>query len=371
MIPVSKPSTSMLDIKGVANTILEEQLSMRELVTLFEKRVAEYIGVKHAVACTSGTTALHLALMSLRIGQGDEVIIPDMTFVATANAVSYTGAKPVLVDVDPLTWCIDVEKVNDAVTPKTKAIIPVHLYGQPANMPDIKAIAQKHGLYVIEDACEAMGASIENDAEKTMVGAIGDCGVFSFYANKLITSGEGGMVTTNRDDIAQRARKLLGHAMTEERYYHDEIGYNYRMTEMQGALGASQMLAVDKKLVRQIHNWNKYRINLEEFAVFQFSPDGTNSSKWMPAMLLGVPAKRVIERMFVSNVDTRPFFVPLHRLPMYKDDDKRFTISNDLHTRGLCLPSWFDLSYEKTFTIMKKFRRIVQDEQKAAIENEA
>lgn len=223
-IPISEPSITKKEIKYVNDAIKSGWVSsLGPYIDKFEKKFAWYIGTRYALTTLSGTTTLHLALASLGIGNGDEVIIPDLTFIATANAVTYTGAKPIMVDIEKDTWCIDPNAIKKAITAKTKAVMPVHLYGNPANMDEISEICEEYNLYVIEDAAEAHGA--EYKGEK--VGSLGDCGVFSFYGNKIITTGEGGIITTNSENIYDKAIFLRDHAMSKEkRYWHTEVGFN-------------------------------------------------------------------------------------------------------------------------------------------------
>ena len=214
----------------------------------FEAGFARYCGTEFALAVSNGTTGLHLALASLGLTPGDEVIVPDLTFVATANAVAYTGAKPVIADVDPDTLCIDPASVKSLISEKTKAIIPVHLYGHPADMDALMEIGASHGLEIIEDAAEAHGAKYKG----RRVGGFGRCGVFSFYGNKVITTGEGGRLTTNDPAFYRRAKRLRDHAMsTQRRYFHEEIGFNYRLTNLQAALGVAQLERIDEFLDRR------------------------------------------------------------------------------------------------------------------------
>lgn len=256
-IPVAEPSITQKEINYVLAAVKSGWVSsLGTYITKFEQRFADYLGVKYVLTTSNGTAALHLALVSLGIKEGDEVIIPDLTFIATANAVAYTGAKLAVVDVEEETWCIDPESIKKTITERTKMIIPVHLYGHPANMDEIKKIVEKHGLYIVEDAAEAHGAEYKD----RKVGSMGDVGCFSFYGNKIITTGEGGMITTNNGKVYEKAKLLRNHAMDKnKKYWHIEIGYNYRMTNIQAALGLAQFERIDKLIEkkRQIFNWYK------------------------------------------------------------------------------------------------------------------
>ena len=233
-IPVAAPSIGSREIAYVTDAVQSGWVSsIGPYLERFEQAFAEYVGVTRAVAVSNGTVGLHLALYALGIGAGDEVIVPDLTFVATAHAVIQTGATPVFVDVEPDTWCMDPAAVREAITPRTRAVIPVHLYGHAADMSAINMLAEEYGLLVVEDAAEAHGAEISGQR----VGGLGQVGVFSFYGNKIMTTGEGGMLTTNDSILADRLRYLKDHGMSPaERYYHTELAFNYRMTNLQAAV---------------------------------------------------------------------------------------------------------------------------------------
>jgi perosamine synthetase len=269
MIPISKPNISKLEVDYVNQAMESGWISsLGTFISKFEERFAQYCGVKYAIAVSNGTVGLHLALEVLGVGGDDEVIIPDLTFVATANAVRMAGATPVTVDVLKTTYCIDPKKIEDAITPRTKAIIPVHLYGHPADMIEIQRIASEHKLFLIEDAAEAHGASIG----ERRVGSFGDCGVFSFYGNKIITTGEGGMITTNSKDTYERARFLRDHAMSQERkYWHTSVGFNYRMTNIQAAIGLAQMQKIDDFIEERDEILEKYKERLSDLPL-SFNP---------------------------------------------------------------------------------------------------
>ena len=249
MIPIAKPLIADEEIEEVVKVLKSGFIAQGPKVAEFEKKFAEYIGVKHAVATSSGTTALHTALLAAGIKAGDEVITTPFTFAATSNSALYVGAKPVFVDIDPETYNIDPKKLEEAVTDKTRAIIPVHLYGQPADMDPICKIAEEHDLVVIEDAAQAHGA-IYNDKK---AGSIGDAGCFSFYPTKNMTTSEGGMITTDNDEIAETARIIRAHGESE-RYTHVVLGYNFRMTDIAAAIGLVQLKKLDKFNAKRSEN---------------------------------------------------------------------------------------------------------------------
>lgn len=343
MIPVSKPS-----FLGNENFYVNDAIesgwvsSLGRYIEKFECQFADFCGAENALTVSNGTVGLHLALAGLNVGAGDEVIIPDLTFVATANAVRLANASPVTVDVCRETYCIDPEKIYSAITGRTKAIIPVHLYGHPANMDAILEIAQRFDLKVIEDAAEAHGASING----RRVGGIGHCGVFSFYGNKIITTGEGGMIVTNDANLYQRLRFLRDHAMSKEiRYWHTEIGFNYRMTNVQAAIGVAQLEQIDGFLTERRHQLEQYRSNLKDTEVELNPSVGSEPVNWITcAYVAGLGRNkrdRVIELMREKGVDSRPFFFPLSRLPMYGRDVG--ATADMLSESGFNLPTYVGL----------------------------
>ncbi len=261
MISIAKPMIGEEEKKAVVDVLNSGMLASGPKVEEFEKRFAEFVGVKYAVATTSGTAALHLALLSLGIGVGDEVIIPSFSFIATANSILFCNAKPVFCDVDLETFNIDVEKMESLITDRTRAIMPVHLYGQPADMKPILEIAEEHDLYVIGDAAQSHGA--EYDGRR--VGSFGDVECFSFYPTKNMTSGEGGMITTNIEEIAERARSIRNHGREKTRwgYEHNRLGYNYRMTDIAAAIGLEQLKKLPKFNEKRRKNAEYYNGNLD------------------------------------------------------------------------------------------------------------
>lgn len=305
----------------------------------FEEGFAKRCGSRHAIAVTNGTAAIHLALHALGIGPGDEVLVPSLTFVATASAVTFTGATPVFVDSDPETWNISVDDARRHLTSRTRAIIPVHLFGLPARMPDILAFSENHGLCVIEDAAEAHFARIGTRC----VGTFGRAAAFSFYGNKVMTTGEGGMITTQDDDLAGRIRYLRDHAMSpSQRYWHDEIGFNYRMTNLQAALGVAQLGKVDTILERKARIAEWYAEFLGDVSGLSLPPvlPDYASSHWMFSILVrdGAVRNRLMADLTCAGIDTRPFFVPLHTLPPFRPRPA-CPVAVDLAERGLSLPS--------------------------------
>ena len=345
-VPIAEPKLGGNELKYVTECIETNWISSQgSFVRRFETEFAARLGVPHAIAVSNGTVALHLAVAAFGIGPGDEVIVPDLTFAATLNAVIYTGATPVLVDVSPDTWNMDPEAVAAAITPRTKAIMPVHLYGQPADMGPILALAKRRGLVVIEDAAEAAGSSWEG----TPCGAIGDCGTFSFFSNKLITTGEGGMVVFKDDAVAARARRLRDHGMNPaRRYWHDEVGFNYRLTNMQAAIGCAQLEQIDGFLARKREIaafYGKRFAHLAEIGTPTAIP-GFDNSYWVFSIVadcaaLGLSRDALMARLAAAGVDTRPLFYCMHEMPPYKGyaGNREFPVATRLSANGLSLPS--------------------------------
>ena len=345
--PISQPTITDLETKYVNDAITSGWVSsLGFYIEELEKEFAKFCGVKYAVLTNNGTTGLHLALETLGIKKGDEVIIPDLTFIATANAVAYIGAIPVMVDIDSKTLCIDPSKIESAINNKTKAIIPVHLYGHPANMDKINEIAKRHNLLVIEDAAEAHGAKYKG----RVVGGLADCGVFSFYGNKIITTGEGGAITTNNLETYERAKFLRDHAMSKsKRYWHTEIGYNYRMTNLQAALGLAQLKRIDEIISSRINIYNNYKkyINTSDSVRLNYNASWAESVHWL--VCLEVDSLDFDKReIFMKNlkdkgVDSRPYFYPVSSMPMYKK-----TFENEVTykktTIGINIPTYFGLT---------------------------
>jgi perosamine synthetase len=342
MIPVSEPNLSGKEIEYVTDCIKTNWISsIGKYVTRFEEMFAQFCGTSHALTASSGTTALHLALSALGIQEGDEVILPDLTFVASANAIQYCGARPVFVDVDKKTWNIDPARIEKHITNKTKAIMVVHLYGQPCDMDEVVKIAKQNNLKVIEDAAEAHGAEYNN----MRVGSIGDVGIFSFYGNKIITTGEGGMVTTNNEELVKKMRMLRDHAMSNtKRYWHYMVGYNYRMTNLQSAIGVAQMEQIDQFIEKKRENAELYNTFLSKINSLTLPPEVKKCKNvyWMYSVLIednfGLSRDAVMLRLKKKGIDTRPFFYPLHQLPMYKTRNN-YPVSNELSRKGINLPS--------------------------------
>lgn len=341
-IPVGAPALIGNEKSYVMDCLESTWISSKgRYIEWFEKAFAEFCGVKHALSCCNGTAALHLALMALAVGPGDEVIVPSLTFVATANAVSYCGAKPIFVDSECETWNIDPRLIEQRITSRTKGIVVVHLYGHPADMDPILDIARKHQLFVVEDAAEAHGAMYKD----RRVGSLADAACFSFFGNKIIVTGEGGMVCTNSDALACKVRQLKGQGQDPgRRYWFPVIGYNYRMTNIQAAIGLAQLEKIDWHIARRQEVASWYRDQLGHVPEVQFSPQRpwAESVYWMSSVVLessSVERDEVIRRMAEQGVETRPFFYPMHTLPPYVAVGGNCPVAERLSRNGINLPS--------------------------------
>lgn len=358
-IPVSEPYLGKEELDNVVKAVKSGWISsLGEFITKFEHNFANYCGMKYGIATSNGTTALHLALASLGIKAGDEVIVPSLTFIATANAVFYCNAKPVFVDSNLSNWCIDPEKIEKKITKKTKAIIPVHLYGHPCDMDPILKIAKKYNLYVIEDCAEAHGAEYKGKK----IGSMGDISCFSFYGNKIMTTGEGGICLTNNKKLAEKMKLLRDVGMDlKRRYWHNVIGFNYRITNLQAAVGVAQTKKIDYFIgqKRKIAKWyNQGLENLEKKGLIDLHPEESWAKcvYWMYSILIkdkgGKTRNKLIEKLKKTGIDTRPFFYPIHILPPYKNNQK-LPIAEKLSKTGINLPSAVTLT-EKDVKIVTR-----------------
>lgn len=348
MIPVCVPLLGEKELEYAIDCIKTNWISSKgKYVEEFEKKFAEYCGCKYGITTTSGTTALHLALASIGASKRDEVIIPAFTMIATAFAVIYCGAKPVLVDAEPEIWNMDVNQIEEKITDKTKAIMPVHIYGHPCNMDPILKLAKKYNLYVVEDAAESHGA--EYKGRKT--GGVGDIGCFSFYANKIITCGEGGMVVTNDEEIAERARSLrdLSFPKGKRTYQHLEVGYNYRMTNIQAAIGLAQLKRIDKLVRMRRRNAHLYNECLKDAEGIRLPVEKgwAKNVYWMYSISIEddfeISRDELVEKLMKKGIDTRTFFIPMHqqlvfqKMSLFKKES--YPVAEELSSKGMYLPS--------------------------------
>jgi perosamine synthetase len=337
--------------------------SLGSYISRFEESVARFCGAPHGVACSSCTTGLHMALVALGIGPGDEVLIPAFTLIVSANTVIQAGARPVLIDAHPKTWCIDPSKLEERIGPRTRAIMPVHMYGHPCDMPAILDIARRHDLLVIEDCAEALGAEVAGQK----VGSFGDAACFSFYGNKILTTGEGGMVLCSDPSLAEKMRLLRNQAFEAQRFVHREMGFNYRITNVQAAIGLAQTEKVEQKVERkrEIARWYAEAFADVEDVELPGEAHGAENVCWMNGEKLGDSFRRgrdgVMTAMKEKGVETRAFFCPMHRQPVFGESDPRFPnvsgeypVSDDLWKRGLYLPSGLGLTRSQVEEVVEK-----------------
>src|SRR3989338_5740470 len=322
IIPIAEPLLGQKEIDYVTECIKTNWISSKgEYVTKFEQQFSKYCQTNYGVAVANGTVALHLALLALDIKKGDEVIIPDFTFAATINSILYTGATPVLVDVEQNTGNIDINKIKEKITSKTKAIMPVHIYGHPCKIDEIKDLCVSRNLFLIEDCAEAHGA----EYKKKKVGSFSDIACFSFFGNKIITTGEGGMCITNNKELAEKMRVLKDHGMSKnKRYWHEIIGYNYRLTNIQAAIGVAQLENIDKFIEIRRRNAKQYNSLLQDIngITLQKEEKYARHVYWMYSILLNENTRlsraELMQKLKSAGIDTREFFYPIHVMPPYK-----------------------------------------------------
>ena len=326
----------------------------------FEEKFAHYIGAERAVSTQSGTAALHVALYQLGIGEGDEVIVPSLTFIATINPVLFVGAKPVIVDVDPITWNIDPQEIKKAITKKTKAIIPVHLYGSVCNIDEIIKIARENKLFVIEDATESLGATYKN----RQTGTFGDFGCFSFNGNKLITTGGGGMIVSNNQKQAEHIKFLVNQARDASKgYYHPEVGFNYRMTNIEASLGLAQLERINQFLEKKRKFRKIYQEVFSDLPYIKFQEEFYNASGswWLTCIKIdknNIDIDNLMFKLKEKGIPTRRIFMPASEMPYLKKFSKPYPNAYEIYNQGICLPSSTLNSaaiIKKTAMILRKF----------------
>lgn len=366
MIPVCEPLTGEKELQYASDCLKTNWISsLGKYIDEFERKFASYCGCKYGITTTSGSTALDLAVVCLGIGKGDEVIVPTFTMAATVFAIVRTGAKPVLVDSEPETWNMDVSKIEGKITPKTKAIMPVHIYGHPCDMGPIMEVARKHHLYVIEDAAEAHGAEYKG----TKAGGIGDVGCFSFYANKIITTGEGGMIVTNNGEVADRARRLKDQAFNpQKRFLHTDIGFNYRMTNMQAAVGLAQFERIDQFVEMRRTNARHYNKLLGKVRGIRLpvEKEWAKNVYWMYSIMVedefGITRDELMQKLREKEIGTRTFFYPMHVQPCFTDmglfKGESYPVAEELSMKGMYLPSGSGLKPEEIDYVCRAIKDI-------------
>jgi perosamine synthetase len=366
-IPVNEPLLNDQTRRYVDECLTTGWISSEgRFITAFEESWAGYCGVDHGIAVSSGTTALELAVACLELEPGDEVIMPAFTIISCALAILRAGLKPVLVDSDPRTWCLDVNAVADKITPRTRAIMPVHMYGHPADMDPLLDLARKHNLFIIEDAAESHGATYKSQ----VVGGIGDLSCFSFYANKIITTGEGGMILTKHRELSDRLRSLRNLCFRpERRFYHTHAGHNYRLTNIQAAVGLSQVEVIEQHIKQKRwmgQAYNEQLGGLSRITLPVEEPWATNVY-WMYGLVLDdeVPydAVELARRLRAKGIDTRPFFLGMHEQPVFRQqglfEGESYPVSERLATRGLYLPSGLALTESQLSRVCEVVKEVL------------
>jgi perosamine synthetase len=369
-IPVAAPDLSGSEERYVVDAIRSSWISSTgPYLERFELGFAELVGAHTALGVSNGTVALHLALESLGVGIGDEVIVPSLTYVATANACRYVGAEPVFVDVDPATWCIDPARVEEAITRRTRAIIAVHLYGHPADMDALSGIARRSGIWVIEDAAEAHGSRYKDRP----VGGLADIGTFSFYGNKIITSGEGGAVTIQDPDLARHARQLRGQGVDPaRRYWFPIVGHNFRLTNLAAAILCAQLERFDEIVARRWEVFEAYRRGLAGVPGMGFQPIAPWAvpAPWLFCITIdparyGHTRDELMTLLDEQGIETRPFFVPVHQLPPYAQGDPArgggLPFTDRLAASGMNLPTFAGLTDADIARVCDAIRRHAPD----------
>jgi len=367
-IPVCEPTLGGNELEYVTEAVRTNWISSAgRYIQQFEEDFASACEADHGVACTSGTTALHLVMAVVGLEPGDEVILPTFTMIATPNCVRYTGATPVLVDSESVSWNLDLDQVADAITSKTRAIIPVHTYGHPVDMDALQEIADQHGIWVIEDAAEAHGARYKG----RRAGSLGDAACFSFYGNKIITTGEGGMITTDNEELAKLARNLRDHAFSTERHFwHRHVGYNYRMTNLQAAVGVAQTEKLEDYVAARRRNAALYSGLLADIDGITTPPEvgDVENVFWMYGLLVdegayGLNRNALREALAARGIETRTFFIPIHYQPIYHEAfvGRSFPVAEDFCARGLYLPSASSLTAGQVHYIVDAIRAIGEE----------
>lgn len=353
-LPVAGPSITDREVRYAADAARNAwYASAGDYPRRFEEAFAEWVGVRHAISLPSCTSGIHLALAALQIGPGDEVVVPEITWIASTAPIHYVNATPVFVDVDPVTWCLDPESLRRAITPRTRAVIGVDLYGNMADWRAIETIAAEAGLALIEDAAQAHGATLDG----RRAGSFGDAGVFSFHGSKILTTGEGGMLVTDRDDLAARCRVLRDHgrAPRDRQFFNAEVAFKYKMSALQAAVGLAQLERVDELLLRKVEIFEWYRERLADTPGLSLNkglPDSTSVYWMVTAVLdpaLALPKELVARRLADVEIDSRPFFHPLSTLPAFAASPsvagaaERNVVAHRLAPWGINLPSGFNM----------------------------
>ena len=358
MIPIYDINLSKNSIKNVNSCLKDNWISSKgKFISRFETKISRFLNIKYTTTVSNGTVALHLALLALGIKKNDEIIVPVLTYVAPVNAIKYVGAKPIFIDADIKTWNIDVDKIEECITKKTKAIIAVHLFGFTCDILRIKKLCKKYNLFLIEDTAEALGSTFGNK----FLGSFGDVSTFSFYGNKTLTTGEGGMLVSNKSSIVKRVAFLKNQAMSEtKKYFHNTIGYNYRMTNICAAIGCGELQVLKKNLIKKRKIASLYQSILQQKNFkFQKQLKNSKSSHWLVSMLASsIEHKNKIVKILNKNhIETRPLFFPMNKLPMYKSK-KTYPIAEKIHSLGFSVPSYPGLSIKEILYVCNVIKRV-------------
>lgn len=368
-VPQVEPYVGEEELENLREVIRRKWLTEGDFSREFLELIKDFTGAKYAVLVNNGTLGLFLALLALGIGRGDEVIIPDFTFNASASAVAFTGAKPVFVDIEEGTLNIDVEKIEEAITEKTKAIMPVHIYGQSANMDPISKLAKKYNLKIIEDAAQAYGVFYKGKH----AGTIGDVGVISFFGDKTVACGEGGVILTNNEELYERLRYLRNQGRLESgSFIHPQLGMNFRMTDLQCAVGIAQLKKFKEIEKKKLENYRLYQSLLRDLEEISFIEE-VNYSNFVP---FRVPIKvkdnleELIQYLEESRIQTRRFFYPLHWQPCFDYlgyEEDAFPVANKAYSEGLCLPVFPSLRDKQIEYICEKIKKFFRRKQKGTL----
>jgi perosamine synthetase len=366
-VPLSRPDITDLERKIVMEVLSTPSLSLGPRLLEFEKKMADYLGVKHAIAVNSGTSGLHLIVRALDIRDGDEVITTPFSFVASSNCLLFERATPVFVDIDPITMNLDVEQIEEKITKKTKAILPVHVFGHPANMDRLLQISQKYDLPIIEDACEAIGAEYKGKKAGTM----GKAGVFAFYPNKQITTGEGGIIVTNDDELARLCRSMRNQGRGENNAWlaHERLGFNYRMDELSAALGIAQLERIDEILKKReavAKRYHEYFKNIKGVTIPYVSPEIKMS--WFVYVIRfegDINRDTVMRKLQEKGIGCRPYFSPIHLQPFYRKQfgfkPGDFPVTEKISQETLAIPFFNNLSDEHALYVVETINEIIHE----------
>ena len=368
VIPVNEPLIGEQEKNYVLECLETGWISSEgRFIREFEEKWAAYCGMKYGVAVSNGTVALEIAVASLRLNPGDEVILPSFTIISCAQAITRANAVPVLVDSDPETWCMDVSQVEARITARTRAIMPVHIYGHPVDMDPLRELAQEYGLVIIEDAAEAHGGEYKGKK----CGGLGDLSCFSFYANKIITTGEGGMVLTNNESQAEHLRSLRNLCFRKERrFYHTELGNNFRLTNMQAAIGLAQIERIEKSIQQKRWMASAYTEQLRGLEMLSLPVERpwAKNVYWMYGLVLdrstGIDAVEFARRLAAKGIMTRPFFLGIHEQPVFHGmglfQDEHYPVTEHIARQGLYLPSGLTLTQEQVDRVCEAVKAILE-----------